>query len=865
MDRKTLLNWLVFSIITIFSVIVIWPPMPIHDSAGKIVRQGKIRLGLDLQGGTLFTVQIDQDELRRNIREKMVEARDGGEVTEANVDGAVEAALKDADGRVLEVLRNRVDKLGVNEPVIAAGKDHRITIQLPGADEKQRADAEEMLKGAAFLQFRLVHKNNMDLVRKLFGAVGKAPEGFRVSPDGDNCYELISETKLIELMKDPEYLRRRGLFEVPDVSYEFMLEKEFLKENGGNVKRTVYRPYFVRRKAEMTGETLASAHEELDTMTGGHSISITLKRAGGERMAYLFNEYSGRHMAIVLDNTLYSAPVLNEKGEHISGVMNACVITGAFTLEEARRLRDVLNCGTLPAPIKIIQRNIVGATLGENAIHSGVNAALIGCGMVIVFMLLYYMYCGFVANIALLTDILLLPAGMLLTAGILSVFDRSGGSSSGNLLQLPVLTMPGIAGIVLTIGMAVDANVLIFERMREEFLAGKSLRAAISAGYERAFSAIFDSNVCAILTGVILFIFGSGPVRGYAITLVAGIIVSMYTALVLTRLIFEATASETSTRPYKMLRWIKETAIDFMGPRKIVFLFSTAVIVVTFVIFAIRLKDDPKRVLAVDFTGGTTLTYAYQHKVDLESVKKATNAAGVMDALAQYQTALDGSGGVLQIKTSQVTDKTRDVGKVVLVELQKNVANGGFTFLGEEGIGKQVSADLARAGMYAVIFSLVGMLIYLTVRFEFGFALGAIVSLFHDALFTLGVYCIFDRQVSLTIVAALLTIIGYSVNDTIVIMDRIRENLKLDPRRSFVEICNLSINQTLARTVLTHVTVTLVTLALFIFGGGAINDFAFCMLIGMVVGIYSTVYIATPVTLAWHRGRRPVMGSPVKK
>ena len=864
MDRKTLLNWLIFSIITIFSIVVIWPPMPVHDAAGKTIRQGKIRLGLDLQGGTMFTVQIDQDELRRNIREKMVEARAGGEVSDADVDGAVEAALKDADGRVLEVLRNRVDKLGVNEPVIAAGKDHRIAIQLPGADDKQRKDAEEMIKGAAFLQFRLVHKNNADLVRKLFGAASKAPEGFRVSPEGDNCYELISEDKLVELMKDPSYLRRRGMFEVPDPSYEFMLEKEFLKEAGGKSKRTVYRPYFVRRKAEMTGETLASAHDELDTMTGGHQIAITLKPAGGERMAYLFNEYSGRNMAIVLDNSLYSAPRLNEKGERISGAMKSCVITGAFSLEEARHLRDVLNCGTLPAPVKIIQRNIVGATLGDNAIHSGVNAALIGCALVMVFMLMYYMYCGFVANVALLTDIVLLPAGMLLTAGVLSVFDRSGSSGSGNILQLPVLTMPGIAGIVLTIGMAVDANVLIFERMREEFLAGKSLRTAIAAGYERAFSAIFDSNVCAIITGVILFIFGSGPVRGYAITLVAGIIVSMYTALVLTRLIFEATANDSS-KPYKMLRWIKETAIDFMGPRRIVFLFSTAVIVVTFAIFAYRLNEDPKKVLAVDFTGGTTLTYAYSQKVDLGSVKNATDAAGVKDALAQYQTALDGSGGVLQIKTSQVTDKTRDVGQVVLAALQKDVAAGGFKMLGEEGIGKQVSADLAKAGMYAVIFSLVGMLVYLTIRFEFGFALGAIVSLFHDALFTLGVYCVCGRQVSLTIVAALLTIIGYSVNDTIVIMDRIRENLKLDPRRSFVEICNLSINQTLARTVLTHVTVTLVTLALFVFGGGAINDFAFCMLIGMVVGIYSTVYIATPVTLAWHRGRRPMMGSPVKK
>ncbi|MEI8242703.1 MAG: protein translocase subunit SecD [bacterium] len=866
MDRKTLFSWMIFALITIFSVVVIWPPMPVRDATGSIVRQGKIRLGLDLQGGTSFTVQIDQEELRRILREKMLAARNNvGEIPEADLDVEVERALKDADGRVLEVLRNRVDKLGVNEPVIAAGKDHRITIQLPGADQKQREDAEELIKSAAFLQFRLVHKNNSEMVRKLFGTAVKAPEGFRLSPEGDNCYEPLSVDKLKELRKDPGYSRRLGMFEVSDPAYEFMLEKEFVKEAGGKARRIVYRPYFVRRKAEMTGETLSRAHEELDTMTGGHQISITLKRAGGERMAYLFNEFAGRHMAIVLDNTLYSAPVLNEKRERISGVMSGCVISGAFTLEEARRLRDVLNCGTLPAPVKIIQRNIVGASLGENAIHSGVRAAIIGCVFVILFMLVYYMYCGLVANIALLTDIILLPTGMLLTAGILSVFDRSGGGGGGSILQLPVLTMPGIAGIVLTIGMAVDANVLIFERMREEFLAGKSLRVAIAAGYDRAFSAIFDSNVCAILTGVILFIFGSGPVRGYAITLVAGIIVSMYTALVLTRLIFDATASETRTTAFKMMRWIKETTIDFMGPRKIVFLFSTAVIVITFTIFAFRLMDDPKRVLAVDFTGGTTLTYAFQQKADLETVKKATDAAGVPDALAQYQTALDGSDSMLQIKTSQVTDKNRDVGKLVEAELRKCVPAGGFNLLGEEGIGRQVSADLARAGMYAILFSLVGMLIYLTIRFEFGFALGAIVSLFHDALFTLGVYCIFDRQVSLTIVAALLTIIGYSVNDTIVIMDRIRENLKLDPRRSFVEICNLSINQTLARTVLTHVTVTLVTLALFIFGGGAINDFAFCMLIGMVVGIYSTVYVATPVTLAWHRGRRPVMGAPVVK
>jgi SecD/SecF fusion protein len=735
---------------------------------------------------------------------------------------------------------------------------------LPGVDEKQREGAEKMIRSAAFLQFRLVHKKNSELVGKLFGAAGKAPEGFRVAPDGGHYYEAISEIKLAQLWQDPGYARRLGMFEQNDPLYEFMLEKDFLKEGGGKIQRVIYRPYFVRRKAEMTGDLVARAQEEMNTMTGGHEISLALKRAGGEVMTRLFNDKSGYHLAIVLDGTLYSAPVLNQKQETISGPMPSCVISGAFSLEEARRLRDVLNSGALPAPMNIIQRNVVGATLGENAIQSGVRAAVIGSILVVLFMLIYYMYCGLVANLALVANVILLPVGMLLTAGLLSVFDRDAGVRG--MLQLPVLTMPGIAGIVLTIGIAVDSNVLIFERMREEFRAGKSLRAAIAAGYDRAFSAIFDSNITSILTGAILFIFGSGPVRGYAITLVAGIIVSMFTALVLTRLIFNATASDSSSKAYRMLNWIKDTAIDFMAPRKVVILFSTSVIVLTMVLFAYRLKTDPKRVLAVDFVGGTTVTYAHGKDVDLETVRNAAKGVGVEDALAQYQKSMDGSGSVLQIKTAQVSEKDRDLGKVVEAALQKAIPDGGFRLLGEEGIGSQVSADLAKAAVYAIFWSLVGMLIYITLRFEFGFALGAIVSLFHDVLFTLGVYCLFDRQVSLTIVAALLTIIGYSVNDTIVIMDRIRENLKLDQKRSFVEICNLSINQTLSRTVLTHVTVTLATLALFIFGGGAINDFAFCMLIGMVVGIYSTVYIATPVTLAWHRGRRPVMvASPDKK
>ena len=840
MDRKTMLNWLVFAILTVFSITVVYPP------------NQKIRLGLDLQGGSSFTLQIDEAALRDQLRDKLSNERKctPAEISDADVDTAVKNTLRDADTRVLEVLRNRVDTLGVNEPVIAAGQNHRILIQLPGADASQQAEAEARIRSAAVLQFRLLHKQNSELTKALF-ANNKNPEGYHaVQREHESLFER-DEKKYKDLMQDPTYPRRLGIFEVPDVTYEFMLERVADREGGPN--HFLYRPCFVRRRVEMTGDTLAHASDERDTMAGEVGVSLTFKKAGARQFEEITGKYVERQLAIVLDNTLYSAPVIREK---ISG--GQARISGSFSIEEARRLRDVLNAGSLPVPVTIIEKHIVGSTLGADAIHSGVNSAIIGCILVCLFMLVYYMYCGLVANIALLMDIVLLPVGMLLTAGFMRVFISEGGS--GGLLQLPVLTMPGIAGIVLTIGMAVDANVLIFERMREEFLAGKSVRAAVSAGYERAFSAIFDSNVSAIITAVIMFIFGSGPVRGYAITLCAGIIVSMYTALVLTRLIFEATMKDT-TKPYKMMRWIKETAIDFMAPRKVVFIFSTAVIVITMAIFYFNIKSDPKRDLSVEFTGGTTLTYKYDKKADIAAVDKATKAAGVTDALPQYQTAMDGSGGVLVVKTSH--DKIGDlsVGDAIEKQLKSDVPAGGFKLVGTEGIGKQVSHELAMSGMWAIILSLLGMMIYLWARFEFGFALGAIVSLFHDALFTLGVYCVCGRQVSLTIVAALLTIIGYSVNDTIVIMDRIRENLKLDQRRSFVEICNLSINQTLARTVLTHVTVTLVTLSLFFFGGGAINDFATCMLIGMVVGIYSTVYIATPVTLAWHRGKRPSLGA----
>jgi SecD/SecF fusion protein len=834
MDKQAIWKWLILAAVTAFSLVTVSPP------------REKVRLGLDLAGGTSFTVQIDQEQLRRDMQ-----AAEPGRALE-EIDAEIAGIMRDADARTIEVLRNRVDALGVNEPVIAPGKDHRILIQLPGADERQREAAETSIKSAAFLKFCLVHKDNSRLVANLF-ANNRVPEGYTLL---DGRYYV--RTKAHEtLIRDPDYARRVAAFEAP-AQHVFMLQPEKLKDG-----REVFTPCFVSTRAAMTGETLKRAEIERDPMSGAVHVSLTFKPSGANLFAKITSQYApngsrnrdsdtGRQLAIVLDNTLYSAPVIREPIP--SGRAS---ISGSFTMEEAALLRNILNAGSLPAPVKILEKRMIDASLGKDAIQSGIRASLIGMALVSIFMLVYYSYCGLLANVALLANMILLPAGMILVAGLLGTFVRDGGSSGKSIISLPVLTMPGIAGIVLTVGMAVDANVLIFERMREEFKAGKSARAAVAAGYDRAFLAIFDSNITTLLIGLILFFFGSGPIRGFAVTLSAGIIVSMYTALVLTRMIFNATVPAGRVKPYRMLELVRNTRIDFLAKRHIAITFSVAVIVLTLGIFAFRLAQNPRRVMAIDFTGGSVLSYNYAAAPATGAMREALNAIGVSDAILQNQGALEGVRPVLQVKTGKELVDGVPVAQAATEALQKAFPAAGIVLAGEEVIGSQIGQDLQRDAFWSILLALVGMLVYITVRFEFGFALGAIVALAHDVLITFGIFTLLDRQVSLTAVACLLTILGYSVNDTIVIFDRIREDMKLDQRTPFRALCNLSINQTLSRTLLTSFTTLLATGSLFLFGGGAINDFALCMIIGLVAGVYSTVFIATPVMLAWYKGRRP--------
>ena len=835
MSRNDLWKWLVLAFLAVLSAYVVVPP------------KEKIRLGLDLSGGTSFTVATDEERLRANVK------AGNPELTDVEVQNQVATILKDADARAIEVIRNRIDGLGVNEPVIQGGKNHRIVVQLPGANAEQRDAAEKSIQSAAFLEFKLVHKQNDQLVDKVLTS-GRLPEGF-VSSDDGRGYKRAANYN--ELVKDPDYARRLSLFEVPDPRYAFMLERE-----QGADGQVSYRPVYVLRKAELTGDALSSASVEIEPMTGRVHVSLVFNAKGAADFARLTKAYSprgsrnkdsdeGRRLAIVLDDTLYSAPVL--KTEIPNG---RAVIEGNFKWSEAAVLRNILNAGSLPAPMKILEKRSVESTLGADAIRSGLNAAVLATVLVALFMLIYYSYCGLIANVALVLDLLLLPAGLIVASNILSIFVKDAAIAKRS-LDLPVLTMPGIAGIVLTLGMAVDANVLIFERMREEFALGKSARAAVAAGYDRAFLAIFDSNITTLLTAIILFIFGAGPIRGFAITLTAGIIISMFTALVVTRLVFNATVPENRTQPYRMMQFMKNANFDFLRWGKPAGLASLAVIVVTLALFFGRGLKNPASVMAVDFTGGASMTYGYAQKADIGEIRKVVADVVKNDATIQYQSTLDGTGNLLLIKTSVMKVGEENVSKMIQAALTQAFPESKFTLAGEEDVGSEVGKDLKRAATKAILFSLIGILVYVSLRFEFGFALGGVIALAHDAFITLGLYSLFGRQVSLTIVAALLTIVGYSINDTIVIFDRIREDLRKDPKTDYRTLCNRAINQTLSRTVLTSLTTLIAVLVLFIFGGGAINDFALAMLIGVIAGTYSTIFIAAPIMLAWYKGRRP--------
>ena len=719
---------------------------------------GKIHLGLDLQGGTSFLVEMDTKQL-------------GNSTNSIVTQEGRQAALSQA----AEVLRKRVDKLGVAEPVIQPQGDNRILIQLPGLSEEDKNSAKANIQKAAFLEFKLVYED--------------------------------SKKRLEEGLTEP--------------GYEVMK----MKETAPNGVSTLT-PVLVKKKAEMTGEYISSAFMSRDQM-GRPEINFTLNSKGADLFGAITRENVGRQLAIVLDGELESAPRINGPIEGGSGQ-----ITGSFTDQQAQNLANVLE-NPLQAPVHIIAESSVDPTLGKDTIRSGIFSAIYGTIAVAGFMMAYYLFAGFVADIALMTNIIIL-LGVMCSIGT-------------------TLTLPGIAGVVLTIGMAVDANVLIFERIREESGKGKSLRAALSAGYDRAFRTIFDSHVTTLISSIILIYMGTGPIKGFGVTLTIGVAASLFTALVVTRLVFDFLLAKGWLKSLPMLHIIRVTKLDFMRFSKFAFIISFAIIIVG---LAYGGLGRGKKMLGIDFAGGDNLTLRFSQKMEPDKLREAITGLGIQDPQIQFQKDVARNSETLRITSPYGT------GGIISTNLAKLFPAAHFEELGVEKVGPTIGGEIMRSAIFASLLSMLGILIYVAIRYEFSFAVGAIVAVLHDILLTIGCYCLTGwfgegRQFNATMVAAVLTIIGFSLNDKVVIFDRIREDLKLGVRGSFKDLINQALNQTLSRTIITSGTVFLATLSLFIFGGGAINDFAFTFLVGIITGTYSSIYIASAFVLWWHKGERP--------
>ena len=731
---------------------------------------GRIKLGLDLQGGTSFMVKMDTNKLSQSSQK--------------------DTALRDA----VEVLRKRVDKLGVAEPIIQPVGSQQILIQLPGLSEAVKESARRQIQKAAFLEFRMVHENSAELLAQ--GIV-------------DPGYEVLSEqrTKLDGTKEIERYL----------------------------VSKTPAIGVIGTNRIALTGKYIKRAMVSRDPNTNEPEIDFELNSEGAEIFAQITREFAPkgnkyRQLAIVLDGELYSAPrILGEiPGGHGR-------ITGNFDVREALELANALE-NPLEAPVQIIDERSVDPSLGKDTIKSGVNSAIFGTIAVAGFMAVYYMLAGVVANVALITNIIIL-LGVMCSVGT-------------------TLTLPGIAGIVLTVGMAVDANVLIFERIREESAKGKSLRGALSAGYSRAFGTIFDSHVTTLISSIILIYMGTGSIRGFGVALTIGVAASLFTALVVTRLIFDFMLAKDWLKSLPMLHIIRSAKLNFMALAKPAFILSWTIILVGMG-YGIGVRGHS--MLGTDFVGGDKLTLRFdqQHKIASERLRGTISKAGVSDATPVYQHEVTGGPETLQITSAfETSEKVENALKEAFPEAK-------FERAAVDKVGPTIGAEIQKSAIIASLLSLFGILVYVAFRYEFSFAVGAVLAVIHDVLMTLGCYFMAGRELNATTVAAILTIIGFSTNDTIVIFDRIREDLKLGVRGSFKEVINQALNQTLSRTIITSGTVFLATLALFIFGGGAINDFAFTFLVGIITGTYSSIYIASALVLWWHRGERPRTASQV--
>ena len=721
---------------------------------------GKIKLGLDLQGGTEFLVSLDTNHIQ---------------ATDTNASHASPAERERLVSQAAEVLRRRVDRLGVAEPVIQPEGENHIMIELPGLSQANQDEARLNIQKAAYLEFRMVDPESDQLIR----------DG--IVPPGDQMLTM-------------KHKNADGSF----IVITNLVQKKLA--NG------------------MTGKYIKRAFPSRNPMTSEPVIEFEFDSVGAEKFADLTENHIGEFLAIVLDGELYSAPRINSR---IAG--NGEISGGNMDMDEAMTIANVLE-NPLETPVKIDEMREVDPTLGKDSISSGINAALYGTLAVALFMAFYYHRCGIIADVAMVLNLVIL-LGVMCSIGT-------------------TLTLPGIAGIVMTVGMAVDANVLIYERLREEMAQGKPIRLAVKDAYSRAFKVIFDSHTTTLIAAIVLIKFGTGPVKGFGVTLTIGVALSLFTSLVMTRLIFDYLLQRGWLNRIGMMHIIKNPHWDFMRWAKPAFIASWTIILVG-MCYGIFVRGNS--VFGIDFVGGDAVTLSYNQKMEVDQLRKALAKIG--DVQIQYQKG--DKLNMLQVVAPF------GKGSEVSTTLKTSFPAADFKVMKQDIVKGSVGVEIQKSAIIASFLSLFFILFYVALRYEFSFSVGAVLAVIHDVLMTIGIFCLSGRQFSAPIVAAILTIIGFSINDTIVIFDRIREDLKLGIRGSFKDVMNIALNQTLSRTLITSGTVFIATLSLYIFGGGVINDFAFTFLIGILTGTYSSIYIASALVLWWHKGERPKSASQV--
>lgn len=860
---------------------------------------------------SLFIKYYRQNAPGHRLAEVFATQQLKGKVSTQSTDAEVEKALRTEVQAAIDnsytVVRNRIDKFGVVQPNIQKleGQEGRIMVEMPGIREPERI--RKLLQGSANLEFwetynsdevtpylrqldqRFVAgatstdttavKDTAD-AKKEVAAEKTAKPKFQINKGDNAAAEAASQSdKQLEQAKKrnpllamlqlaPQgslsvvgYANVRDTAEINKLIYSETAKQVIpsdvkllwgAKPADGLSVKNVYELYALRvtqgnGRAPLEGDVVTDAKDEFNSVTGRPTVNMTMNSDGARRWATLTKANVGKAIAIVLDGVVYSAPRVN--GE-ISG--GSSEISGNFTIEDTKDLANTLKSGRMPAPARIVQEDVVGPSLGAQSIQQGIMSFIVAFVLLMFYMIFMYGFIpGMVANCALIIN-------LFFTLGILTSFQAA-------------LTMPGIAGIVLSLGMAVDANVLIYERTKEELRKGKMLKQAMQAGYSNAFSAIFDSNLTSIITGVILYVFGTGPIRGFATTLIIGICCSFFSAVYLTRLVYEARMKKdkwlgltfTTNLSRKMLQG---TNIGFMSMYRKTFTIAGVVVVLFLISFAFKGLSK-----SIDFTGGRNYVIRLEKAVEPEEVTAALRPAFTNSTVSALALGTDHK--TIRISTNYKIDSNdpsvdNEVENILFKSLsgaglvtQKSVdvfknpdVRAGGSIISSAKVGPSVAKDITHGAIISVIVALAAIFLYILIRFHnIAFSFGSTVALALDALIVIGFYSAlwgivpFSLEIDQTFIGAILTVIGYSINDKVVVFDRIRENLGLYKNRDFFTIFNDSLNETLTRTINTSLSTLLVLLCIFFLGGDSIRSFSFAMILGVIIGTLSSIFIAAPI------------------